>query len=121
MSGARLFRYITIAELLAELGEEPNRANRARLLRRIRARERATGRRVLIQDEPGAARSTLRTTMALVRDALPELFRSDAELAAKLSARLESIEKRLEDCRLRNNLMASRIRVLMAELKKDTD
>lgn len=114
---ARLYRYMTIAELLVQLGEEPNRANRARLLRRIRARERATGRRVLIQDVPGVARSTLRTTMALVRDALPELFRTDMDLAARLAARLESIEKLLEDCRARDNALAARIRGLKADIQ----
>ena len=102
MTGPQLFRYVTIAELLAKLGETNDRAARRRLVRRIRARERATGRTLLIQDEPGVAGSALRTTMALARDALPELYERDKVLAEHLARRLDAIEESYLDVRKQN-------------------
>lgn len=115
MTEQRLVQYITASELLVRLGQEPNPANRRRLVRRIRARERALGRQLLIQDDPGARGSVVRTTMALVRDALPELFRRDLELAEHIQARLESLEEYERETRARINAVAARLRDHMAE------
>lgn len=113
MSTTKLHKYITIAELLVKLGEvseasEATRAQRRRLIRRIRARERALGVTILEQDQPGEARSAFHVTMADIRRYMPKMVERDRELIAQLVRRLSALEDSVLECRLRENALAAR-------------
>lgn len=112
MTTTKLHKYITIAELLVKLGEPNDEAARRRLIRRIRARERALGVSILEQDQPGEPGSPLRTTMAWIRKYMPKVVERDREIVSELARRLSALEDSLLECRLRENALASRVRSL---------
>ena len=117
-SGEDLSGPLTLNELLVKLGKIPSRAARRQLIRRIRARERRTGKELLLQNLPGEGGSTFYTTMALIRQHLKELQWRDRTIENALRTRLAKLE---ESCRLntqRNSALASLIRRHMGDSRR---
>ncbi len=97
MSGAD--EYLSPSEAAAKLGWRGKPKDRARrLLRVLRAKERALGVSLVVDVSEGKGRPNYRTTMRLLRRYCREMFvRGADELAKDFRKHLERIDERIDD------------------------
>lgn len=116
---SHLHRYLSLRELAAALGEPWSEAARRRLLRMLRARERACGKQILLRRGLGPIQGRWCTTLALLRAHCPELFDRRDMAAELLEERLErwSERERIQDRKI--NAIGARLRRLEQAFLRD--
>jgi isoleucyl-tRNA synthetase len=104
--------YLTLEEVAKAIGREWCPAERKRILREIRARERAAHAKILIDISTGGTRPCWRTTSPLLRQHMPEWFDRRDRVAELLTKRLETNDAKWRRQEMLNRHLAMRLRTL---------
>lgn len=114
--GRRVFRgYLTLRDVAELRGLDWSPAVKQQLWRALRRRESETGVTLLLKPD---GERTLKTTVELLRDYMPEWFSRRDRAAEKLANRFAKYDERFAVQQLKTNALAARIRALEATVER---